>query len=261
MVIRHLMSLVKVSTRDKLVLLTFKWTVPIKEYTLWCCSTENQWPCIDLGTIVLSHYLAFTSWQSPSMWKYCISSPNPHPNNDKMQFKIRKFWLCWHSCLRSPGRGSIKFWPSWRLVRVDRFLWKLTGSVISSPVSVAGSEAVGRVAEVSGGSDTFGAVCTGAGHFKHGPILLASVQRVMGGSISTIPIHFGVRVITGSWTAVIPEFSVTNTERIGGSFLVNTTGIMGFLSNKAWKSITRAGATVHSSDRATGFCIIVHHGY
>lgn len=47
--------------------------------------------------------------------------------------------------------------------------------VISSPISVASSKAVGRVAEVSGGSNTLRAVSPGARHFKHGSVPLAAV--------------------------------------------------------------------------------------
>lgn len=107
----------------------------------------------------------------------------------------------------------------------------LTRSVISSPVSVAGSEAVGRVAEVSGGSDPLGAVGTGARHFEHGSILLAAVEGVVGGAVVSVPVHLGVGVIAGSRTAVVPEFSVANTEWIGSTFVVYTAGIMGFLSD------------------------------
>lgn len=82
----------------------------------------------------------------------------------------------------------------------------------------------------------------------------------MGGAIVSVPVNLGVGVIAGSRTAVIPEFSVANTEWVSGAFVVNTAGIMGFLSHQAWKSITGAGAAVHGSNGATGLCIIVHHG-
>ena len=108
---------------------------------------------------------------------------------------------------------------------------ELTRSVISPPVSVAGSEAVGRVAEVSGGSGPLGAVGTGARHFEHGSILLAAVKRVVGGAVVSVPVHLGVGVIAGSMTAVVPKFSVANTEWIGSTFVVYTAGIVGFLSD------------------------------
>lgn len=103
--------------------------------------------------------------------------------------------------------------------------------VVCPPVPVTSSEAVGGVAEVSCRSRALGAVGTRARHFKHGSVLLAAVQGVVRGSIISVPVDLGVGVIARARAAVIPEFSVANTERIRSSFVVNTTGIVGFLSD------------------------------
>ena len=87
----------------------------------------------------------------------------------------------------------------------------------------------------------------------------AGIQGVMRGAVFPVTEDSGVGEVGRTRGAIVNQFSVFYSKRVGGFLGVDASGVMTSVSHQSRKTVAGPRASRHGRDGRSGFCVVVDH--